>query len=508
MNIKYLIWDVAFNVFKMSLESREKFLKQYSFNQKIILRDGTVFKDGVFDYPKFRKSVELDSLDVIRFTNDHFITANKHICDTYIYFELLTYFIDKKISYESKVEIYRDLCEINFFDNSYNAWRADLLKAFSDALRLEESDIRSVKEEVVKSLFPNRKEMERQDYLMMTLFALLSGGEIDKSERDYFHTIQKEKWRRESDIGMTKYLNYLNRKIDLTKAEKEKILVICSTMVTCDGEINKKESVLFEFVMKELELSNNSLQSVRQFSGMSIQDVLRGESDEVISLALYFSLNLASADNVIHLKELQIIGKLLNLLDNGKSVKNGSALFYLCRFITLKYQVLKNNKALINLINSHIIDCGADLVLEAVALSEFTEDGEKVKLLKSYVANYLGPNFNKVSASSEDLLFSLCMYITEEKAPVLWQRKLRSKLKEIALNFSEVIVLDSLSYILDIVILDGHVELLEDDFFIEMCCKKNISDEMIRKEIYLSSYRNNDYIKISSFLNYASFKQI
>lgn len=506
MNMHYLIWDVAFNVFKLSLEAREKFLKEYSFLQIITLSDGTIFKDGIVDYPKFRARVEHDSLDIVRYANDNFLTANKHVCDTYVHFESLIAYINNHLSYEERKQIYKDICEINFFDKSYNAWRVNLLKAFSDGLSLLDEDSRKVRESVVVEKFPVRKEMDEKDYLMMTLFALLSGGGIDKEEKKFFKNIDHHSFKKAVNREMLGHLRYLNRDIRLSPEEKEKILVICSTMVTCDGEISKKESVLFEFVMRELEVSNNSLQAVRQFSGMSIQDVLEGESCEVISLALYFSLNLASADNIIHDKEFQIIEKLIQLLYSNEGPNQSVMPFYLCRFIMLKHQILKTNKALLTLINSYIIDCGPSCLLDVLNVFELIEsDQERIQDLRNYCMNYFGPSFNKKVKCSLNTLITMAIFVTRENSSESWQLKLRDKLKEFSLDLSEELVLNSLSYILDVVILDGHVELLEDDFFIEICCKKNISDEMIRREIFLSSYRNCDYIKISNFLNYASF---
>ncbi|EQC49177.1 hypothetical protein M899_0814 [Bacteriovorax sp. BSW11_IV] len=506
MNIDHLVWDMAFHALKIPLEAREKYLREKSYKEDILLSNGTLFKNGVSEYPKFRTCVEADSLALIKYANDHFFVANRNSLDSYIHFETVLFYINKEVTSEKKEKIFTDVCEILLVDESYNSWRIKLLNEYSRGLGLSEKRIKQIKEEVLLYKYPKRANIRQTDYFLMTMFAILSGGSIDKDERAFFATLETTSLQRRVSKDLMLYLDYANKELDFTEGQKEKIMAICSTVVTCDGEISKKETAFFEFVMKELSISVHSMQVVRQYSGMGIHDILKNEDPSVISFCLYFALTMACADGVIHEKEYTIACRLFELLEGLETTQKELSVLLLCRFVVLKHQILGTNKALLTKINDFIIKEGVHTFQRALYVMSLTETEDRFDILKKYQEHQLSKKFAWDEEIDDELLLSFCLYMTKKEAPVPWQQKIKNDLLKLSSTMNVDDVKRGLSFILDMVIFDGHVEVLEDDAFIDLCCKNNISDDYVRREIFLSSYRNSDQIKISSYLNYGAFK--
>ncbi|MDD0851868.1 hypothetical protein HBN50_02120 [Halobacteriovorax sp. GB3] len=511
--IRFLLWDMAFNLFKIDIKERHRYLIEKSKKMTIDLGRGVIFKYGKADYVRFREQVENFSLDIIAWSHSENLRFHAYKNDTYIPFLMVMEYA-KKTNLDCH-SVFKEILEISLWDKSYNTWRVPIVNSFESKLLIPKKESIEIKKDVLNEFHYVREDYSDEfSFFMAMATALLAEGKVDKKEKEVIQYLFCDhlKSLKSSVKGQLNYLHYITGRHQLSKDEQEKVMAFCSTLITCDGEISKKEVALFEIFQKEFQLGHEDLKNIKQYSGMSIEDIFYGSSPKLISYALYFGLLIIASDDKIHEKELSLIKKVHTIWQCSKKDRNDEVFHALLwvRFIAKRgielpkfYQIIKDSL----FVNEDIFNTARDFLL---LLDE--GEGDKRRLWSKFLLKtqkYLPRTYEvQRDYKTYNELLSFCTFALEYPLKEKMMGLIKKQVKEVLYQLDQSDIEKYLSVVFDMVLLDGKVELLEDQFVIDLCCHYDISDEHFRRELFFSSFIHSSQMVISEFINYSLFKKV
>ncbi|OUR97895.1 hypothetical protein A9Q84_06780 [Halobacteriovorax marinus] len=494
--------DLSMDHFQINESVREKYLTYLisSFHLEMdIIKKWSCVGKGI-DYHTFKTWIAKDN----RFnrTTRKWPKLEQRITSHYHHTENV---LEKMVenSYEDLLLFYEALSLLALFDKKCLMPRISFINWVADCLRLERGDCEIIRENILNDFelsFSHgelSKQAKNEVFLSGMNMAHISDELIDNNEIVFLEQLAK-RFALAKSINHDLYFSYLSKNLAKGKSIESyslhKISAVLLNLIGCDSSIDQSEVKWFK---KYLSLPEKM--SVRKYLSSDISKVIMGLSNEQRMLCYILGLELSMTDQEFHENEKFWLEKILKGLDTKYEISND--LFYIY----------------LSVVEAHLNEAFRYDSFFLKPLEFFK--GNRAKLCKNWQISQI--LFSKKVKTSElfnflfeedfimqqqdqyNFLIEFSETIMHYKHDSIVSGNFHTLSSSLLTHSEEVLYSELLlSELLKISLLDGQLEQLEEEYLRSLQHKLEVSDRMMHRVVFYTSFLLGTDTTLRPHLNY------
>lgn len=498
----FTLLDISMDHFQVSLLVRDKFLAFlvdfFELGEEVVKKWSYVGK-GI-DYHTFKTWVAKDN----RF-NSSSREWPSFSTDIKVHYHPLENVLSRVLenSYEDLLHLYEALSLLVLFDKKCLIPRISYLNWIGECLELEKGDCEIIRESILMNFELSFEQNELNDhskyeiYLSGMNMAYLSDELIDDHEMNFLDELSS-RLGMENSIPHDLYFGYLNQKLsDLKTLEPyslHKISAILLSLIGCDSSIDESEVSWFRKY-----LSPSDLECVRKYLCSDITKLIQGLSCDYRMLCYILGLEVSMADKKFHENEKYWLNELIESLSSDYIMSDEIFYIYLSvveKNLTSAYKYNSFFLRPLEFYHSCVKKPCKSWKMSQFIFSKRVKSQELFQFL--FEEDFLIRESDQLSFLIE---FSATIMSYKQNKIVSKNFNTLSKAllnKDLSASYRELLI----SELLKISLLDGTIDHLEEDYLRGLQFKFNLSERMMHRVVFFTSFLLGKGANLRPHLNY------